>query len=115
MYAGLKTEAEKVCTHYSRLEIWDEDSANVQKACWKWLESHKAQGEVGFVFNSVLPNANFGKVLVPEQQGAPSTIFWAKSAFTGEHFGRLSGVVQPRKYHCPALPAASFLSLCQTR
>lgn len=50
-----------------------------------------------------LPNANFGKVLVPEKQGAPSTIAWAKSAFTGENFELIGKVITPRKRSLPPL------------
>ncbi|KAF2660434.1 NAD(P)-binding protein [Lophiostoma macrostomum CBS 122681] len=70
IYAALKTEAEK-------------------QACWKWVQENKPS----FNFVSVLPNCNFGKVLVPEKQGEPSTIAWAKSAFTGQGFDRLKRVV----------------------
>ncbi|KAF2016199.1 dihydroflavonol-4-reductase [Aaosphaeria arxii CBS 175.79] len=59
-YAALKTAAER--------------------AMWKFVNEEKP----GFVFNSVLPNANYGKVLIPTQQGTPSTIAWAHAAFTGE-------------------------------
>jgi hypothetical protein len=45
-----------------------------------------------------LPNANFGKVLIPKEQGTPSTIAWAKSAFTGENFELLSRVITPQWY-----------------
>ncbi|KAF2797416.1 NAD(P)-binding protein [Melanomma pulvis-pyrius CBS 109.77] len=77
MYAALKTETEK--------------------ALWKWVGEHKP----GFVFNSVLPNANFGKVLIPKHQGTPSTIEWAKGAFTGENFDMLSKVITPQWYVDP--------------
>ncbi|KAF2872065.1 hypothetical protein BDV95DRAFT_493313 [Massariosphaeria phaeospora] len=74
IYAALKTETEK--------------------ALWKWV----GENQPNFVVNSVLPNANFGPVLVSEQQGAPSTIEWAKSAFTGEHFEMLAKRITPQWY-----------------
>ncbi|KAF2644862.1 dihydroflavonol-4-reductase [Massarina eburnea CBS 473.64] len=75
IYAALKTEAEK--------------------ACWKWVEENKP----GFVFNSILPNINHSKVLVPEEQGTPSTIAWGKLAFEGgERFQQISHMLQPQYF-----------------
>ncbi|KAF1959651.1 dihydroflavonol-4-reductase [Byssothecium circinans] len=59
IYAALKTESEK--------------------ACWKWMNENKPD----FVFNTICPNINHSKVLVPEKQGEPSTISWGRYAFTG--------------------------------
>ncbi|KAF2244429.1 dihydroflavonol-4-reductase [Trematosphaeria pertusa] len=89
LYAALKTEAEK--------------------ACWKWMQENKPH----FDFNSILPNANFGKVLVPEKQGAPSTIAWAKSAFTGENFELIGKVITPQYFistqDCAVLHIAALI------
>lgn len=74
LYAALKTETEK--------------------AMWKWVEENKPS----FVFNSVLPNVNFGKVLVPEKQGTPSTIRWAQTIFTGDNFDMITHVIPPQWY-----------------
>ncbi|KAJ4305196.1 hypothetical protein N0V90_000727 [Kalmusia sp. IMI 367209] len=74
LYAALKTESEK--------------------ACWKWVR----ENEPAFVFNSVLPNVNFSRVLVPEKQGAPSTIDWGKHAFTGENFEQYGKIITPQFY-----------------
>ena len=41
---------------------------------------------------------NFSRVLVPEKQGAPSTIEWGKFAFTGENFERYGKVITPQFY-----------------
>ncbi|PSN66712.1 dihydroflavonol-4-reductase [Corynespora cassiicola Philippines] len=72
LYSAMKTEAEK--------------------ACWEWVR----ENEPGFAFSSVLPNVNFGEVLVPEEQGAPSTVEWAKMAFTGQGFDMLAQVIMPQ-------------------
>ncbi|KAF2712068.1 NAD(P)-binding protein [Pleomassaria siparia CBS 279.74] len=74
LYAALKTETEK--------------------GLWKWIEENKP----AFVFNSILPNANFGKVLIPKEQGAPSTIGWAKFVFTGENFDMLVKRIAPQYF-----------------
>jgi hypothetical protein len=36
-----------------------------------------------FVLNTILPNANIGKVLSPEHQGYPSTVGWVKTLWGG--------------------------------
>jgi hypothetical protein len=46
--------------------------------------------------NDKLPNANFGPVLIPSHQGYPSTIDWARAAWTGENFEGYAGVVPPQ-------------------
>ncbi|KIX01426.1 uncharacterized protein Z518_09152 [Rhinocladiella mackenziei CBS 650.93] len=45
---------------------WNEEAV---EAAWKWMQENKP----GFIFNTVLPNANMGAVLSPEHQGTPST------------------------------------------
>ncbi|KAF2111662.1 dihydroflavonol-4-reductase [Lophiotrema nucula] len=72
IYAGIKTETEK--------------------ALWKWMKENKPE----FVFNAVLPNCNFGKILVPEKQGFPSTVEWAHFAFTGENIEFLAKRIGPQ-------------------
>ncbi|KKZ68352.1 hypothetical protein EMCG_05972 [[Emmonsia] crescens] len=59
VYAASKTEGEKVA--------------------WKWM----SENQPNFVLNTVLPNANFGKVLSPQQQGFPSTAGWVKAVWEG--------------------------------
>jgi hypothetical protein len=46
--------------------------------------------------SSQLPNANFGPVLIPDQQGFPSTIEWAHAAWTGETITGYASVVDPQ-------------------
>jgi uncharacterized protein YbjT (DUF2867 family) len=58
-----------------------------EKAAWKWVQESKP----GFVFNTVLPAANFGLALSPEHQGQPSTGGWPKMIFDGS-FDAISGV-----------------------
>ncbi|KAH3946374.1 hypothetical protein HBH98_057810 [Parastagonospora nodorum] len=63
--------------------------SETEKAMWAWMKENKP----GFVMNSILPNANFGPVLIPDHQGYPSTIDWARAAWTGENFeGYVSNV-----------------------
>jgi nucleoside-diphosphate-sugar epimerase len=77
-----------------------------EKACWKWVEERKP----GFVFNTVLPNCNFGTVLVPEKQGWPTTVGWCKEVFEGsQRFGFLSHALEPRKP--PTSPSNSYYKL----
>ncbi|KAL6706544.1 hypothetical protein ACN47E_005300 [Coniothyrium glycines] len=72
IYAALKTETEK--------------------AMWKWMEKNNPN----FVMNTILPNVNFGRVLVPEHQGFPSTIDWARAAWTGESLQAYANFVLPQ-------------------
>ena len=89
IYAAMKTESER--------------------ACWAYMRERKRS----FALNTILPNVNFSTVLCPSHQGAPSTIFWAKSAFTGEYFDRLGSVVGPQWYistrDCARLHVAALL------
>ncbi|KAH7077719.1 hypothetical protein BKA63DRAFT_410328 [Paraphoma chrysanthemicola] len=71
--------------------------SETEKEMWKWVKENKPH----FVFNSVLPNANFGPLLVPEHQGLPSTVAWINSAFTGERFSELAAMVDPQWYISP--------------
>jgi hypothetical protein len=43
-----------------------------------------------------LPNVNFGRVLVPEHQGFPSTIGLARAAWTGVHLKEYMGHFEPQ-------------------
>ncbi|KAH6715236.1 hypothetical protein BKA61DRAFT_722126 [Leptodontidium sp. MPI-SDFR-AT-0119] len=54
--------------------------AEAEAASWKFMKETKP----AFVFNAVLPSANFGIVCDPEHQGFPSTTGWLKSLFEGE-------------------------------
>ncbi|USP73898.1 uncharacterized protein yc1106_01172 [Curvularia clavata] len=65
-----------------------------EKAAAKWVDENKP----GFVFNSVLPNVNFGAVLLPQHQGLPSTIQWAHIAWTGQNTEMFKGFAGPQWY-----------------
>lgn len=67
--------------------------AESEKAAWKWVEENKP----GFVFNTVLPAANFGPALSPEHQGLPSTGGWPKMVFDGS-FDAILGVPPRTSY-----------------
>jgi nucleoside-diphosphate-sugar epimerase len=69
--------------------------AESEKAAWKWIEDNKP----GFLFNTVLPAANFGPALSPKHQGQPSTGGWPKMVFDGS-FDAITGV-PPRMYLHP--------------
>lgn len=48
-----------------------------------------------------MPNANYGPVLVPKEQGFPSTIAWVHAAWTGEHFKEHVAAIPPQWYISP--------------
>lgn len=62
-----------------RLDVYTATKTESEKAAWKWIKENKPN----FVLNAVLPNANMGKVLSPEYQGAPSTVGWIKALWNG--------------------------------
>ncbi|KAI9870867.1 MAG: hypothetical protein M1823_008618, partial [Watsoniomyces obsoletus] len=66
--------ADKLMTVYAASKVFGE------RACWNFVK----ENNVEFVFNSVLPAANFGRVLDTENQGYPSTIGWVKDLFLGD-------------------------------
>jgi hypothetical protein len=86
--------------------------SETEKAMWQWMKDHKPQ----FVFNSIvstpiftyiifkksdtlqLPNVNFGPVLVPEHQGYPSTVDWARAPWTGENLELYAKMIPPQWY-----------------
>ena len=81
---------DKLMTVYAASKVFGE------RECWKYVKDNKP----GFVFNAgqscqsfgsgnadditVLPAANFGRVLDTEKQGYPSTIGWVKDLFLGK-------------------------------
>jgi nucleoside-diphosphate-sugar epimerase len=83
--------------------------AESEKAAWKWIEENKP----GFVFNTVLPAANFGPALSPEHQGLPSTGGWPKMVFDGS-FDDIMGV-PPRKFQHPRSTTFLVLTYSVTR
>ncbi|KAK7191423.1 hypothetical protein DPSP01_002974 [Paraphaeosphaeria sporulosa] len=92
------------------LYIYAALKASSEKACWKFMDDEKP----AFVLNTVLPNCNFSRVLVPEKQGAPSTIEWARYAWTGENFEAVSKIITPQFYistqDCALLHVAALLN-----
>ncbi|KAG9192895.1 hypothetical protein G6011_11629 [Alternaria panax] len=86
VYAAMKTETEK--------------------AMMRWMEENKPS----FVFNRVLPNANFGAVLIPEYQGFPSTIGRAHDAWEGIQSERWTTSVGPQWYVHPVDDALLHIS-----
>ncbi|KAM6488153.1 hypothetical protein HDV62DRAFT_396791 [Trichoderma sp. SZMC 28011] len=50
-----------------------------ERAAWKWVEENKP----GFVLNTVLPNCNFGRVLIPEHMHG-STMGFVRNFFKGD-------------------------------
>ncbi|KIV91722.1 hypothetical protein PV10_06234 [Exophiala mesophila] len=62
-----------------KLDVYTATKTESEKAAWKFM----AENKPGFVLNAVLPNANIGKVLSPENQGAPSTVGWVKALWDG--------------------------------
>ena len=61
------------------MPVYAASKALAEKACWEWVEKNKPD----FSFNTVLPAANFGKIVDIEHQGYPSTIAWVKDLFLG--------------------------------
>ncbi|KAL5319509.1 hypothetical protein ACEPPN_012564 [Leptodophora sp. 'Broadleaf-Isolate-01'] len=62
------------------MDVYAAGKAEAEAASWKFMKETKP----AFVFNAVLPSANFGIVCDPEHQGFPSTTGWLKSLFEGE-------------------------------
>jgi len=61
------------------LNVYAASKVAAEKAAWKFMEEEKP----GFVLNTILPAANFGKVLFPDKQGYPTTSGWLKDLFEG--------------------------------
>ncbi|KAH9871857.1 hypothetical protein J1614_006115 [Plenodomus biglobosus] len=80
------------------LHLYAAMKAETEKAAWKWVE----ENEPDFAFNTILPNANFGPVLVPKHQGYPSTIAWARAAWTGDHLQEHAAHIAPQWFISPA-------------
>jgi hypothetical protein len=58
-----------------RLDVYSASKMQSEQAAWKFMEEEKP----GFVFNTVLPNANIGYILSVEHQGYPSTAGWIRA------------------------------------
>ncbi|KAL2281298.1 hypothetical protein FJTKL_11720 [Diaporthe vaccinii] len=61
--------------------VYAANKTESERAVWKWAR----ETEPEFVINTVLPNANFGTVLSPENQGFPSTARWIKAVLDGHY------------------------------
>ncbi|KAF2852396.1 NAD(P)-binding protein [Plenodomus tracheiphilus IPT5] len=79
------------------LHLYSAMKTETEKAAWKWIKEKNPQ----FVFNTILPNANFGPLLVPEHQGYPSTIEWARVAWTGEYLKEHAAHIAPQWFISP--------------
>lgn len=64
-----------------------------EQAVWEYAKEHNPH----FTVNTILPNANFGEILVPEHQRA-STAGWIKAAYTG-NFDKVK-MIPPRECGC---------------
>lgn len=62
-----------------RLDVYSASKTQSEQAAWKFMEEQKP----GFVFNTVLPNANIGNILSVEHQGYPSTAGWIRALWDG--------------------------------
>ncbi|KAF2006825.1 NAD(P)-binding protein [Amniculicola lignicola CBS 123094] len=77
------------------LYIYGALKTETERDMWRWVREERP----GFGFSTVLPNVNFGKVLVPEHQGFPSTIAWGYAAFTGgEMFKAIAEAIKPQYF-----------------
>ncbi|KAL1846458.1 hypothetical protein Plec18170_009184 [Paecilomyces lecythidis] len=57
--------------------VYAASKTEAERQSWKWIEENKP----GFIFNSVLPNMNYGRILAPEIRG--STMGWTRQLFDG--------------------------------
>ncbi|KAK2614900.1 hypothetical protein N8I77_001690 [Diaporthe amygdali] len=61
--------------------VYAASKAESEKAVWKWARENEHE----FVINTVLPNANIGAILSPENQGYPSTARWTKAVLDNDY------------------------------
>lgn len=78
-----------------KLAVYSATKIEGERAAWKWYRETKP----GFVLNTVLPNANIGKVLSPEHQGTPSTVGWIKALWNGFPEGTEDLKENPPQYY----------------
>lgn len=96
------------------LYIYSALKAETEKAVWQWMKDHRPNFVINTIVHSLsylrshistnwsqLPNANFGRVLVPRHQGLPSTIDWAHAAWTGDQLEAYATVVKPQWFISP--------------
>lgn len=62
-----------------RLDVYSASKTQGEQAAWNFMKEKKPR----FVLNTVLPNANLGKILSVEHQGYPSTAGWIKALWNG--------------------------------
>ncbi|KAF2838214.1 NAD(P)-binding protein [Patellaria atrata CBS 101060] len=62
--------------------VYATSKVEAEKAAFRWVTENNAT----FAFNTVLPSANFGEVLFPEEQGYPTTVGRLKDLFLGNEF-----------------------------
>jgi nucleoside-diphosphate-sugar epimerase len=74
------------------MPVYAASKALAERKCWEWVRERKP----GFVFNTILPAANFGGVVSVENQGYPSTIAWVKDLFEGTV--NMQPFVPPREF-----------------
>jgi len=58
--------------------VYGSSKAEAEKAVWKFVKEQKPH----FVCNTVLPNCNFGQILVPEQPASSAS--WPKALYNGQ-------------------------------
>lgn len=73
--------------------IYSASKALGEKAAWKFVEENKP----GFVLNTILPAANFGPTLIPDQYAL--TASWVTAPYKGDASGLV--YVPPRKSIIP--------------
>ena len=62
-----------------RWDVYGASKTQAEQELWKFIREHK---DLGFVANTVLPNANFGPFLSPEHQaGGGSTATWVSDLY----------------------------------
>jgi len=70
--------------------VYGASKTEAEKAVWKFVKEQQPE----FIANAVLPNANFGKILVKGQPA--STGNWPKSLYEGNT--ELLEDIRPRKF-----------------
>ncbi|KAJ9232871.1 hypothetical protein C8Q69DRAFT_489074 [Paecilomyces variotii] len=58
--------------------VYAASKTEAERQSWNWVKENKP----GFVFNTILPNMNYGRILAPEISG--STMGWTRNLFNGD-------------------------------
>jgi nucleoside-diphosphate-sugar epimerase len=77
-----------------RLDVYSASKTQGEQAAWKFVKEENP----GFIFNTVLPNANMGHILSVEHQGYPSTAGWIQALWNGFK-GREDLAFNPPQYY----------------